>query len=124
MLIDSNIFVDLLKGKTIAKKFLQKENNLSTSIIVLMEIIAGFSSKKQIEEFQELINNLNIHIYQINEIISVTAYHLFASNYHRCHVGVADAFIAATAVCNHEKLATLNIKHFKILPEIEVIKPY
>lgn len=50
---------------------------------------------------------------------------LFVREFGKSHgVAIADAVIAATAIAENAVLATLNVKHFPMLPADRVVKPY
>lgn len=124
MLLDTNIFIDFLKGNLHAKTFFEKEQPIATSIICVMEIIIGLSAKKDVKAFENFLQSALIHVYLLNERISKKAYELFI-DYHKSRgIGIADVFIAATAIVNSEKLATLNLKHFSGIKDVSALKPY
>jgi predicted nucleic acid-binding protein len=59
---------------------------------------------------------------EVDERIAVRA-GLMVRQYRKSHgVGLADAIIAATAEVEDARLATLNVKHFPMLPDVLV--PY
>ncbi|OGK14972.1 hypothetical protein A2774_00975 [Candidatus Roizmanbacteria bacterium RIFCSPHIGHO2_01_FULL_39_12c] len=122
--IDTNIFIDFLKGDTIAKEFLENGKDLSTSVLTVMEVAVGLPRKNQILSFEKFLNKAHIKIVQTNEAVSIKAHSLFIQHYHTLNIGIIDALIAATAITYREKLATLNKKHFSSIPECEVVKPY
>lgn len=124
MLVDTNIFVDFLKGNLNAKKFIEGEKNLSTSILTLMEVVAGLPKKNQIKSFEKFLNDAQIKVLQINETISSKAYSIFTQFHYQINMNTPDALIAATAIVYHEKLITLNTKHFLKITDLTVIKPY
>lgn len=124
MLIDTNVFIDFLKGNIHVKTFFNKEQYLTTSIICVMEVIAGLSTKREIKSFENFLRSAMINIYFIDERISKKAYEFFINYYKSMGVGIADVFIAATAILNREKLVTFNTKHFSGIKDISVLKPY
>jgi len=124
MLIDSTIFIDYLRGKEEAKTFLNSPpESLTTSIIVVMEIIAGLYEKEEMEDFLLLVQELNIEIIHLSNSISQTAFLLF-KNFYRRGLGIADSLIAATAIEKKDKIATHNAKHFSSIKEVSLTTPY
>ena len=124
MLVDTNIFIDFLKGNLYAKKFIEEEENLSASILTVMEVVAGLPKKNQIKSFEKFLDKAKIKVLQINETISLKAYSIFTKFHHQTSTNIPDALIAATALVYHEKLTTLNTKHFLKIADLTVIKPY
>lgn len=124
MLVDTNIFVDFLKGNLYAKRFIEEEKNLSTSILTVMEVVAGLPKKNQIKSFEKFLDEAQIRVLQINETVSTKAYLIFSQFHHKISTSIPDALIAATAIIYNERLATLNTKHFPKIADLTVIKPY
>lgn len=124
MIIDTNIFIDFLKGSLSAKKFFEKEKRLSTSILCVMGIIAGFSKKEEIKKFEAFLEKGQIRVYPIEREISKIAYQLFIKYHHSYGQRIPDSLIAATCLFYKEPLATLNTKDFRFIKEITLIKPY
>jgi len=122
MLLDTTIFIDFLKGKKKIKEFLEKEKNLFTSVVVLMEILAGLKGKKQAKSFEKFLAESLITVYHINKQISSLALDLFKDYFYSSNLGIADSIIAATAIVYKEKLVTANIKHFKPVKNLKTRK--
>ncbi len=124
MLVDTNVFIDFLNGNEQAKMFLEAHAPLFTSLLVIMEVIIGLPKKQGIKEFQTFLSSADITVVPVNEEISRTGYELFVAHYHATHVGIADTLIAATSIVLNQPVATLNLKHYKNLPGVRVVKPY
>lgn len=124
MLLDSTIFIDFLRGNAAAKDFLEENENLSTSFLVVMEVVAGLPDKQQAIHFEKFLVKAQIPVLTASEQISRRSYQIFSRNYHRSKVGIVDALIASTAIEYGERLATHNIKHFKLIDELQVERPY
>ena len=124
MIIDTNILIDYQNGVPSAIKFIQDNNNLSISIITALEMITGFNKKQELFAFKKLLSELKISIIHFQQEISELAYILFVQYRFRNHIDLADVIIAATASYHKQSLATLNIKHFRDIAEIDLIKPY
>ena len=125
VVLDTNIIIDHLRQSpdkqtylaTLVKEF--KEHNLSISIISIQEIYEGKSTKekKQEEEFLATISRLRIlpYTFEVAQLAGEMARDLGRP------IDLADAAIAATAIINDCKLATLNKKHFKDIKDLELI---
>lgn len=124
MIIDTNIFIDFFKGNTEAKSFLADDIEMSTSQIVLMEIITGFKKKNEIKKLEKFLKNAKIAVLPISSDISNLASDLFSKYFHSTSLGIPDAFIAATSILTKQPLATLNLKHFNKIKELTAVKPY
>ncbi|MBU1110285.1 type II toxin-antitoxin system VapC family toxin [Patescibacteria group bacterium] len=124
MLVDTNLFIDFLKGNPKAKDFFQNKTELVTSVLVVMEIIAGLPKKRDIPKLEKFLESAEVKIMPVTQEISDQAYMLYGKYFHKSRLGIPDAFIAATALVLGQDLATLNIKHFKDIKEISTIRPY
>jgi len=125
MVVDSTLLVDVARGKIEAKNFFDvTPGQLLMSRAGMMELIRGSRTKKELHTLIKLIKSLGLETVEISESISETAGRLFQDYWHNHGLGAMDAFIAATAIATGEKLATHNIKHFKFIDRLEIVKPY
>lgn len=124
MLVDSTVFIDYLRGNNKAKEFLlQSKKPFITSVVVVMEIFIGFSSKKDAFSFLRLLDELQIEVVHISTTISHKSLELFKQYYHD-GIGIADSFIAATAFEEKHAIATHNTKHFSPFMHFDIVVPY
>ena len=89
-----------------------------------MELVAGSDSLISLKKNLKFIADLGLEVYEISEKDSILAGKLFESYYLKYGLGITDALIAAMAVNKNEGLVTHNIKHFKFITGLEVVKPY
>jgi predicted nucleic acid-binding protein len=121
MIVDTNILVDSLRGKTEAKHFLgNSETSFSLSVVSVTELYAGLRNARELDQLQNFLNSFVIH--PVDEKIAALAGKYLNQNAKSHNIGIADAVIAATATIVGEQLATLNVKDFSMLPD--VLKPY
>ena len=120
-LIDTDVAIDYLRGHVDAVAFIEGlSSNNSISAITVAELYAGVrdgSERTTLEGFVRafLVIPVDANIAKRGGI--------FRRDYGKSHgVGLADALIAATAEAHGTELATLNAKHFPMLPAAHV--PY
>ncbi|MEK6920528.1 MAG: type II toxin-antitoxin system VapC family toxin [Nanoarchaeota archaeon] len=123
--LDTDLFIDLLRGVPEAKVFFEKiktrEYLVYYSTILEVEIFAGQSAgspeeEKTIRDVLELMTRLDI-----DGVVAKKAGE-FRRKYN-CFV--PDAIIAASAVTHKiHTVATMNKKHFETIPDIKVFEPY
>lgn len=95
-------------------------DNVLISIISLMELTIGASNKNDLHLLNSQLNNFDI--VPINTDISITASQLL-NNFHLSHrIGIADCLIAASSVKLRVPLFTYNIKDFKFINNVELMK--
>ncbi len=123
MLIDTNIFVDHLRGYAPAVSFfesLASKGDIIFSAITEAELIAGQECKERTKK-EGVLQFLS----QWNKIIVTNQIAVLAGDLSRDKgLGLPDALIAATAIVNKAELVTKNIKDFKKITELSVRAPY
>ena len=87
-----------------------------------MELIAGCRNKVEVEKAKQLIADFNL--IHLSSAESVKAYTLMLT-YSKSHgLAIPDALIAATAIIQDLELASDNERHFKMIPNLAVTRPY
>ena len=123
LLIDTDIFIDYLKGMSPAKAvFRSKDIEIYYSVLTKKELLnkpglKNSERKKITSIFRELKTIL------IDSDISMKYSDLLAK-YHKRGLQPADAIIAATAWSKSLPLLTRNIKHFTYIEEITLSPTY
>ncbi|HLC72844.1 MAG TPA: type II toxin-antitoxin system VapC family toxin [Candidatus Nanoarchaeia archaeon] len=123
ILIDTNIFVDHLRGYAPAVKFfesLASKENILFSVITEAELIACQECKEKAKK-EGMLQFLS----QWNKIIVTNQIAVLAGDLSRDKgIDLPDALIAATALVNKAELVTKNIKDFKKITELSLRVPY
>lgn len=120
-LIDTNILIDFLRGKSSAIAFM---NSLKIqpviSALTISELFAGVKGKKEKVAIHNLVTACEV--ISIDDEIAEEG-GLLKNKYFKSHsVGLADALIGATSILTKLTLVTLNKEHFPMLKNIHV--PY
>jgi predicted nucleic acid-binding protein len=120
-LIDTDILIDYLRGHPDAVDFL--DSNLaeaSVSIISVAELYQGVRNGKEQAKLGKMLFALS-SLPATAEIAELGG--LFSRDHRPAHgCGLADCLVAATAHLHGLTLATLNDKHFPMLPNVQI--PY
>jgi len=123
-LLDTSIFVDYLRGNDICKAWLTQiaTNELAYSIVTAAELLAGCRNRREQDMVEKEL--ANYPMIQISGAISFTAWEWYRE-YHLSHgVGFLDCLIGASAHHYGLVICTLNDKHFRPLPNLQVERPY
>ncbi|MBI2029922.1 PIN domain-containing protein [Candidatus Gottesmanbacteria bacterium] len=125
VIIDTSILIDHLRGTSEDFKLLdnlriQGKIELLIPDIVICELFAGKEArKKKVQEnFNKLIEDLSVTGLTINSA-------KIAGKLIRTYTQIPDPFdflIAAVAIEQNAYIATHNIKHFKQIPQIKLLK--
>ena len=123
ILIDTDIFIDHLRGNIEAKNFLEILKNTEYityfSAITEAELVSGKECNNS-EKLQNILDLLSLHTKLVinNEIAKK------AGEFRRKYgIPLLDSIIAASAFVTKSKVVTKNIKHFKAIKEIMAISP-
>lgn len=123
-LVDSSILIDFLRGNEAADNWLDGFNGggLAISVVTAVELVTGCrnrSEQKQVEE------DLSLYpMVLISTPISETSWDWYRQ-YRLSHgVGFFDCMIGASAYHMGMIVCTLNDKHFRPFPELQVERPY
>ena len=121
LLLDTNILIDFLRRHSHAIAFVDSlATRPAISVITVSELFAGVREGRERDELERFFSRSVV--LDVDEQIAMRAGVLLRL-YRKSHgVGLADALIAATAEAESARLATLNVKHFPMLPDALV--PY
>jgi len=122
MLIDTDVLIWLFRGRDSACKAIQKCDAVELSAISYMELVQGMRDKNEFQLLRQTIHEREWGILPLSENISHRAM-VYIENYALSDgLQLADALIAASAVESGSVLMTANIKHYKVIPEIELTR--
>ncbi len=120
MIVDSDVLIWASRGNINAATQLQQIDDVIISAVTYMEVVQGALNKKELNAFKKALRLWNARVAPINETISYHAMFFVESFFLSHSVTLADALIAATAKELGEPLLTGNIKHYSVIPEIEI----
>jgi predicted nucleic acid-binding protein len=125
LMVDSDVLIWYMRGNKKAFDVVEKQNGFFISVVTYMELVQGMQNKKELNLFRKAIRNWNCKILYINEDISAKAMFFVEQLFLSHSLFLADALIGATAISNGLTLLTANVKHYKVLKdiELEVFKP-
>ena len=118
VLLDTNVFVDYLRGLPAAIAYIEGlAAQPATSVITVAELAAGAPSQREEKRIEALLVRTTI-LAATTDIArrAGTLKRLYSGSH---GVGLADALIAATAEQHGLKLATLNVRHFPMFPRLK-----
>lgn len=119
-MVDSDVLIEHLRGKAAARDWLvnarQSSGPLAISVVSLAEV-AGALRPPERREIMRLLGSMQR--FEVTEQVAWRAATLMRE-YRRSHtgIGLGDYLIAATALTEGLELATLNIRHYPMFPEL------
>ncbi|MDW8320014.1 MAG: type II toxin-antitoxin system VapC family toxin [Armatimonadota bacterium] len=123
--VDTDILIDFARGVAQAGNFLQEQahrGRILVSVVSAMELVAGCRDSMQLHAVQEFLANL--HILPLTPVSSRRALSLMEQYFLSHGLLLADAMIAATAIEYSVPLYTKNVRHFYVIHDLVVIRPY
>jgi len=123
VIIDTDILIDFSLDRSDAVNTmadLEDQFILNIRVITAMELYAGCRGKKDLNKVEELISD--IHIEFVTKPISQQAFELMKEFRSSHGVEINDMLIAATSLDLKAKMISKNQKHYKFLPDIELLE--
>ena len=123
-LVDTSILIDFLRGNETALSWLNGflPGELTISIITAAELLAGCHNRKEQKAIEKEL--ARFPIIWVSGMESSYAWDWYR-HYHLSHgSGFLDCLIAASAQQSNLIVCTLNDKHFRHLPGVQVERPY
>lgn len=125
MLIDPLILIDHLRGRSQATQFLSATRaavGLRTSAVVAAELLAGARDRREQTVMDRLLTRFHVEPFgpsDGDDALNLLRQHRLAHG-----IGWTDCLIAAAAIRLAVPVATLNDRHFRIVPGLAVHRPY
>ena len=119
--LDTNVLIEITKNNAETIKQLNAiEYPLCISSISVMELLCGARNKQEATKLTMFINQFKI--LTISEEASLLATKLISKYAKSHHLDIPDALIAASCVESGVTLWTYNIKDFRYLPKLQLIR--
>lgn len=125
LMIETSVLVDVLRGIDEAASYLDQaraEADLVCSHTVEAELIAGAASPSESRAIRQLL--ARFHMEPITSDDSERAIGWLGKLHHSRGIGFLDCLIAAAAIRLRIPVVTLNVKHFRAISGLKVIRPY
>ncbi len=120
ILVDTDVLIHHLRGSAVATSWLagrRREAPLTVSAVTVFEITGGMRPDEAKATWRVL------HAFRVEPVTDVVARLAggLRREFRQAHsgIGMGDYLIAATAELHGYELATLNVKHFPMLPELK-----
>ena len=123
MVIDTNIIIDHLRTKqrtTSVFASLLLKRRLYISTVTVFELFQGAQTEAKQQDVQKILKGLTILPFD-EKIATLSAKLIRQLEQDGHNIGIADVFIAATALTHRQPLRTENRKHFEKIPYLKII---
>ena len=120
MIFDTDIFIWAQRGNEKAAKLIEKEEEKYLSIQTYVELLQCAKNKTQHKHIKDFLSTFGFIALPLTENIGHRA-SIYVEEYTlSSNLRSGDAIIAATAVENNMILASSNVKHFRVIKELEL----
>lgn len=121
MIFDTDVLIWFFRGNVRAEKALRLAEHKVISVITLMELMAGARNKAEQQTIKKLVRTEEFMVLPLTEEIGSRAQY-YVEKYAGSHgLSIPDALIAATSVESGDSLCTSNVRHFRAVPELELV---
>ena len=120
MIYDTDILIWVQRGNEKAAKLIEKDDDKYLSIQSYMELLQGAKNKTHHKYVKDFISEFEFSILPLTENIGHRAL-IYVEEYTlSSNMRAGDAIIAATAIENNLVLVSSNVKHFKVVKELQI----
>lgn len=120
MIFDTDVIIWALRGNRRAAAAMDSTGTLALSVISYMELIRGARNKKDLRMTRSFLADIGFRILPLSENIGHRA-SIYLEEYGlKSSLAIPDALIAATAVESDFPLCSGNVKHYRIISELDV----
>lgn len=123
LLLDTDVMVDIQRGFAPALEWLRDlPETPAISVITVLELLHGCRNLREQEVVKRLVERMRV-IY-LDESACMRAVDYFCAFHLSSGLGLLDSLIAATAASRGLVLCSFNEKHYGVIPDLQVVKPY
>ena len=120
MLYDTDILIWVQRANEKAAKLVEKDRDKFLSVQSYMELLQGAKNKTHHKYVKNFINDFEFSILPFSENIGHRALVYIEEYSLSSNMRAGDAIIAATAVENNMELVSSNVKHFKVVKDLQL----
>lgn len=120
MIFDTDIFIWVQRGNLAAAELIEGDRDRQLSVQSYMELFQGAKNKQQHKVIRDFILDFSFSVLPLTENIGQRA-SIYVEEYSlSSNMRAGDALIAATAVENNLPLVSSNIKHFRVVSDLDL----
>ena len=120
MIYDTDILIWVQRGNEKAAKLIDKDEDKYLSIQSYMELLQGAKNKGHHKYVKYFISEFQFSILPLTENIGHRALIYVEEHALSSNMRAGDAIITATAVENNMTLVSSNVKHFKVVKDLQL----
>ena len=124
LLLDTDVMIDIMRNSAPAVGWLRELGSEEIALpgLVAMELLQGSRNKSEQQHVEAVLRRYPL--YWPSQADCSRAYNRFAEFYLSDGIGILDALIAETTVGLGLSLVTFNEKHYRVIPGLNLVRPY
>jgi len=124
ILLDTDVLIECLRGTASAQAWLQQATTEPFQVpgVAAMELVMGCRDQADLGRIQKFLNTFPIIWPEASEFAQ--AYDLLIAHRLTSGLSIPDCLIATMALNRGARLYTFNLKHFQVVPGLDVQQPY
>ena len=124
MIVDTDILIWYFRGDETARRFLARVPfpERTVSALTVMELVQGCRDQREARDVAAFVSENLAAVIHPDEGISRRAIRLLELHALRAGLRVADALIAATALEGRAALATANVRHYRAIAGLSLVR--
>jgi predicted nucleic acid-binding protein len=120
MIVDTDILIWYLRGRREAADLLDACDRIRLSAVTYMELVQEMRNADELRALRSTLARGRWQVLPITEAISTRAMTYVEEHFLSGSLQMADALIAATCIEHGERLATGNVKHYRLVAELSI----
>ena len=120
MLFDTDLLIWVLRGNNRAAKAVDDAVPRAISVVTYMELLRGARDKADLRAIKSFLAEMQFVVLPLAESIGQRAAIYMEEDALSTALSMADALIAATAVEADRVLITGNVKHYRVIKDLEI----
>lgn len=124
LLLDTDVMIEILRGSPEAVSWLQNLGSTPIGLpgLVAMELLQGCRNRTEQRNVEKKLKPYQLFWPAPDDC--QRAYADFAAHYLSHNIGILDCLIAHTAMSMNAELATFNLKHYRVIANLQIVQPY
>jgi len=120
MLFDTDVLIEVFRGNAKAARMIDQDADRALSVVGFMELLQGAADKRETRLIKDFLKDCTFTVLPLSENIGHRASIYMEEFGLSSGLRVADALIAATAAENRLPLCTGDLRHFRVIRDLEI----
>jgi predicted nucleic acid-binding protein len=122
MIFDTDVFIWIQRGSKRAAQLFERQADRCIAVQTYMELLQGAQNRVQQAATRRFLKDFGVRTLSLSPEIGDRAMSLVEQYALSNNMCAGDALIAATALESAQPLCTSNVKHFRTIPLLEVVR--